>query len=110
MLVCYLDDSGKDPQNRITTLAGYVADADAWLKFEEEVEPIFTEYDVPVLHAMKLHKTDKPFNGWKIIKKQSFAYKICRKMSPYIPLGMSVSAPKENYQPKQVFPITKEGG
>jgi hypothetical protein len=22
VLVCYLDDSGKDPQNRITTIAG----------------------------------------------------------------------------------------
>ena len=25
-LVCYLDDSGKDPQNVATTLAGYVAE------------------------------------------------------------------------------------
>jgi hypothetical protein len=30
VLICYLDDSGKDPQNPITTLAGYVARDAAW--------------------------------------------------------------------------------
>jgi hypothetical protein len=39
MLVCYLDDSGKDSQNPITTIAGYVPSEDAWAAFEKEVEP-----------------------------------------------------------------------
>ena len=30
MFVCYLDDSGKDRENPITTLAGYVAMEEAW--------------------------------------------------------------------------------
>lgn len=30
MLVCYLDDSGKDAQNPLTTIAGYVASEEAW--------------------------------------------------------------------------------
>jgi hypothetical protein len=30
MLVCYLDDNGKVPQNRITTIAGFVAPSDGW--------------------------------------------------------------------------------
>jgi hypothetical protein len=107
VLVCYLDDSGKDPQNRITTLAGYVADADDWLRFEDDVEPLFSEYKVPILHAKDLHNTDDAFKGWKVIKKQSFTFKICRKMSAYVPLGMSVSALKENYPTKAVLPHNK---
>ena len=41
VLVRYLDDSGKDPQNPITTLAGYVAKDMAWEGFEAEAKPIF---------------------------------------------------------------------
>lgn len=51
VLVCYLDDSGKDPQNRITTIAGYVATDEQWKAFEIEVETWFTEFNVKILHA-----------------------------------------------------------
>jgi hypothetical protein len=34
VLTCYLDDSGKDPQSPITTLAGYVAPDTEWPIFE----------------------------------------------------------------------------
>jgi hypothetical protein len=43
VLVCYLDDSGKDRQNPITAVAGYIAKDDGWKTFESEVEPIFVE-------------------------------------------------------------------
>jgi hypothetical protein len=45
-LICYLDDSGKDAQNPITTIAGYVATAEAWAEYEAAVEPIFARYGV----------------------------------------------------------------
>ncbi len=66
MLVCYLDDSGKDPQNRITTIAGYAATEEQWRAFEADAEPIFADYGVKVLHASDLHSTDGEFKGWTI--------------------------------------------
>ena len=36
MLICYLDDSGKNPQSAITTLAGFVADQKQWTLFESD--------------------------------------------------------------------------
>lgn len=98
MLVCYLDDSGKDPQNRITTIAGYAASDDQWRAFEIEVEPIFSDYGVKVLHAKDLHNTDREFQDWTVLKKQAFLARICRVMSHHIPLGMSMSALKETYK------------
>lgn len=68
VLVCYLDDSGKDRQNRITTLAGYVAKDDDWQDFENAVEPIFAHYGVKVLHTKDLHHTDGEFDGWPVLK------------------------------------------
>jgi hypothetical protein len=66
LLVCYLDDSGKDPQNLATTLAGYVADESSWAEFEAEVEPLFTKYGVATLHAMDLHGTRGDFRDFPL--------------------------------------------
>jgi len=98
VLFCYLDDSGKDPQNRITTLAGYIAKEDQWRDFEVAVEPIFDELGVSVSHAKDLHNTDGEFAGWSVLKKQSFIARICRVLSRYAVLGVSMSVLKETYE------------
>jgi Protein of unknown function (DUF3800) len=98
VLVCYLDDSGKDPQNRIITVAGYAATDDQWRAFEIEVQPIFADYAVKVLHAKDLHNSDGEFRKWTVLKKQTFLARICRAMSHHVPLGMSMSALKTTYK------------
>lgn len=97
VLVCYLDDSGKDPQSRITTLAGFIAPEACWEAFELTVKPIFDEFGVDVLHAKPLHDTDGSFAGWTINKKRAFVTRICEKMRGVIPLGVAMSAVKEAY-------------
>ena len=92
MLVCYLDDSGKDPQNSITTIAGFVARSEEWEAFEREVEPIFDAYKVDILHSKQLHDTDGCFSGWTRMKKQTFVREVCDAMAPHVPLGLSMSA------------------
>ncbi len=98
MLVCYLDDSGKNPQSAFTCLAGYVALEEVWAEFEKNVEPIFQEYKVPVLHTKELHHSDGPFKGWTVARKQAFVFKICREMTPLIPLGVAMAASKAAYR------------
>jgi hypothetical protein len=98
MLVCYLDDSGKDPQNAITTIAGYAATAEQWAAFETAAEPIFAEYAVDVLHATDLHGSRGEFGGWSVLKKQTFVAKLCTALSQYARLGVSASAHKARYK------------
>lgn len=98
MLCVYLDDSGKDPQNRITTVAGYAATDEQWAAFEQEVEPIFTENGVKILHAMDLHHSEGEFAGWRVLEKQAFIAKVCLALSHHVPLGMSMSALKSTYK------------
>jgi hypothetical protein len=97
VLVCYLDDSGKDPQNPATTLAGYVAREDSWRDFETAVEPVFIYKAVKVLHAKDLHNTDGEFKGWRVLEKQAFVAKICQAMTPRLLMGISISAHKKNF-------------
>lgn len=98
VLVCYLDDSGKDPQNPITTLAGYIARDSGWAAYEDAVEPWFTEYGVRVLHAKQLHDTDGEFEGWSVLKKQTFVSRICQARAPHLMMGLSMSALKDQYR------------
>jgi hypothetical protein len=98
VLICYLDDSGKDPQNALTTVAGYIAPEAAWRAFENEVEPIFKDKNVRILHAKDLHDTDGEFHGWTVLQKQAFIARICQVMSRHITLGMTMSAVKATYK------------
>jgi hypothetical protein len=98
VLACYLDDSGKDPQNPITTVAGYIARDTAWQAFEIEVEKWFTEFKVEVLHAKQLHDTDGDYAGWSVLKKQAFVSRICQARVPHLMMGLSMSALKGTYE------------
>ena len=98
MLECYLDDSGKDPQNPVTTIAGYLAHESGWKAFETEVEAIFQRRKVRVLHAKELESTRGDFKGWKVLQKQAFVAQICQVMSRHVGLGLTMSAVKAPYK------------
>lgn len=95
MLVCYLDDSGKDPQNRVTTIAGYVGLDREWAAFETKVEPLFRRQ--PVLHATDLEGSRGEFRGWSVLKKQAFVARFCAAVSQHAMLGVSMSCVKDVY-------------
>jgi hypothetical protein len=103
MLVCYLDDSGKDAQNPITTIAGYVASEDAWAAFEKEVEPYFAERNVSLLHALDLHGTRGEFKEWPVLSKQAFVARIAQVASKHVSYGVSMSAQKGNYKDHSMY-------
>jgi len=87
VLVCYLDDSGKDPQNPFTTIGGYIAREDDWAAFETAVEPWFSEYRVPILHAKELKGTKGPFKDWTVLRKQAFVSRVCLARNPNVMMG-----------------------
>jgi hypothetical protein len=99
VLVSYLDDSGKDPHNPITSLAGYAASDSAWKSFEADSEPIFQKYvGNDPLHAMDLYHGEGRFQGWNVIQKQSFVAQLCLKLYAHKPLlGVSFSVQKASY-------------
>ena len=101
MFVCYLDDSGQDPENPITALGGCMAREEAWSLFERNVEPVFKEFGVEVLHAVNLHNTKGDFKLWPRDKKEKFVSRVCEAMAPNVLRGISVSVNKENYQARR---------
>jgi hypothetical protein len=98
VLVSYLDDSGKDRDNRDTCLGGYVLPEAGWEIFEREAEPIFQQYigNTP-LHAKDLYHGEGLYDGWKVVRKQAFVAKLCLKLLPLKPFGVSFSVRKAPY-------------
>ena len=98
VLVCYLDDSGSDPQNPITTIAGFIAKEDQWRVFETAVEAHFREYNVNILNTKKMHRTDEDFKGWTVLKKQFFVGRICKELAATVIQGLTISVVKDIYK------------
>lgn len=99
MFACYLDDSGKD--QRVITLAGYVAHIDAWREFEIASEELLARYEVPVFHAKEFHDTKGAFSGWRKLKKRSFTKEWYDIAKPKLDMGISISMRQQNYRSRQ---------
>jgi len=108
VLVAYLDDSGKDPQNPITTVAGYAAPAHVWERFEREVEPIIQARigDLPI-HATNLYRGEPPYEDWSVLNKQAFVASLCRVLYPFEPLAVSFSVRKASYRVRAIEMIKR---
>ena len=101
MLVCNLDDSGKDAENPITAIAGYIGRDTEWETFETNVEKWFDEFKAGILHAKDLHNTDGDFANWPVLRKQAFVARICQERNSCAMMGLSMAAeevPYRNYK------------
>lgn len=97
MFVCYLDDSDAELSS-VATLAGYVASLDEWREFEDKVSPVFENYEVDILHAIDLFGTKKCFDGWSVLKKQSFINELYKIAGEHVLFGISMSRRKSAHK------------
>ena len=67
VLKAYFDDSGdeKDPQEKVSCLAGWVATVDQWEYFEKKWQEALKEHEVPYLHMKEFAPRIKPFKKYK---------------------------------------------
>lgn len=63
----YFDDSGNqdDPQEKVSSLAGYVATAEQWQYFEENWKKVLENHGVPYLHMKEFAPRIKHFKKYK---------------------------------------------
>jgi hypothetical protein len=63
----YFDDSGdeKDPQETVSSLAGWVATAEQWQYFEKNWEKALKDHEVPYLHMKEFAPRIKDFKKYK---------------------------------------------
>lgn len=100
MLSIYLDDSDADT-GAVMTIAGYLAEQDAWTRFEAHAEEVCHTFDVDVLHCREFEKNKGCFKGWSIPRKTAFMLAIRDAMLGNVICGISRSIPKEYYKARK---------
>jgi hypothetical protein len=71
ILTSYLDESGTHGGD-LTVMAGFLADARQWRKFEKRTTKLFARFRVDIFHTIDVRRTDKDFVGWTVDRKIEF--------------------------------------
>jgi hypothetical protein len=71
ILTSYLDESGTHGGD-VTIMAGFLADARQWRKFEKRTTKLFSRFRVDIFHTIDVRRTDKDFEGWTVDRKIEF--------------------------------------
>ena len=65
ILTSYLDESGTHGGD-LTVMAGFLADARQWRKFEKRTTKLFVRFRVDIFHTIDVKRSDKDFEGWPV--------------------------------------------
>lgn len=68
----FLDESGTHRGATLSVMAGFVADARQWRKFEKRAGRLFARFRVDVFHTIGVRRTDKDFEDWTVDRKIKF--------------------------------------
>jgi hypothetical protein len=69
----YFDDSGTDAESPVAIMAGYVAHASDWKKFENKTKRLFEREAIPFFRAKLFDHQQKQFKGWTPARQMRFA-------------------------------------
>ena len=72
IITAYFDESGTHGPSPLSLMAGFIADARQWRKFEKRSAKLFARYRVNTFHSIDLRRGDKDFRGWSVDKKIRF--------------------------------------
>ena len=92
----YFDDSGTDKASPIAVMAGYVAHAADWKKFENKSRRLFDKEEIPFFRAKLFEHGQKQFRGWEPERKLAFANKWLGFAHPLITRAVSSAAVKSD--------------
>jgi uncharacterized protein DUF3800 len=68
----YFDESGTHAGATISTVAGFIASARQWRKYEKRTGRLFKQYGVKVFHAIDVRRGKGDFKGWMVDRKIEF--------------------------------------
>jgi hypothetical protein len=111
MIVIHLDDSG-NADDPICTLAGYLATAAEWARFEDEARAYFDAMTprLEYLHTMDLHQLDGYWKGWERDDTKAFAADLFTILAKYAPVGIEFSVDRSAFNAKKkALGLKREG-
>jgi len=92
MLTAYFDDSGTSPTDPVAVVAGYLASARMWNRFNEQWESLLRKYEITKVHRAELENFKGEFANWKPARRTEFvkkAHAIIRRCT-YVGVGLAL--------------------
>ena len=68
ILTSHLDASGTHGGD-VTIMAGFLAEARQWRKFQKRTIKLFARFRVDIFHTIDVKRSDKDFEGWTVDRK-----------------------------------------
>jgi hypothetical protein len=93
----YLDESGTHKGAILSVMAGFVADARQWRKFEKRASKLFKRFRVDVFHTIDVRRTDKDFEGWSVDRKIEFLDEFQHIINETLEHGVSAVLREDDY-------------
>lgn len=93
----YLDESGTHGGATLSVMAGFIADARQWRKFEKRAGKLFARYRVDVFHTIDVRRTDKDFAGWPVDRKITFLDEFHHIINETLEHGVAAVLREEDY-------------
>jgi hypothetical protein len=97
ILTSYLDESGTHGGD-VTIVAGFLADARQWRKFEKRTKKLFARFHVDIFHTIDVKRTDKDFEGWSVDRKIEFLDEFHHIINETTELGYAAILLEKDYQ------------
>jgi hypothetical protein len=97
ILTSYLDESGTHGGD-VTIMAGFLADARQWRKFEKRTTKLFARYRVDIFHTIDVKRTDKDFEGWTVDRKIEFLDEFHHIINETTEMGYAAILLEKDYQ------------
>src|SRR5579863_3291764 len=97
ILTSYLDESGTHG-GPVTVMAGFLADARQWRKFEKRTTKLFTRFRVDIFHTIDVRRTDKDFEAWSVDRKIEFLDEFRHIINETTEMGYAAVLLEKDYQ------------
>jgi hypothetical protein len=97
VLTSYLDESGTHGGD-LTIMAGFLADARQWRKFEKRTTKLFSRFRVDIFHTIDVRRTDNDFEGWAVDRKIGFLDEFNHIINETTEMGYAASLLEKDYQ------------
>ncbi len=107
ILTSYLDESGTHGGD-LTVLAGFLADARQWRKFEKRTAKLFARFHVDIFHTIDVKRTDKDFEGWTVDRKIEFLDEFHHIINETTEMGYAAILLEKDYQSYLSLPWPKK--
>jgi hypothetical protein len=97
VLTSYLDESGTHGGD-VTIMAGFLADARQWRKFEKRTTKLFARFRVDIFHTIDVRRTDKDFEDWTVDRKIEFLDEFQHIINGTTEIGYAAVLLEKDYQ------------